>query len=336
MAASNHHVVVLGGGAFGVALSKIMADKGLSTELWARNPEVVASINQFHHHPKRLSHVRLPDALKATTDLQAALSKADIVISALPMVALTEVWQTAKPFIQPHALVVSTTKGIEDKTLRFSSDILAHILGPSFLNQTTFLSGPSFASELAQGLPTALTLAGAHLPTVETLQVILSGSVLRCYASQDVIGLEVAGALKNVIAIAAGAVDGLELGNNAKAALITRGLAEITRLAVAMGGMSHTFSGLAGIGDLFLTCHGPLSRNRMLGFELAKGRSLEATLTHLGQVVEGVNTTRSVNLLCEKYKVDMPISKGVYRLLFDQVPLYQTLTDLLARKLGFE
>jgi glycerol-3-phosphate dehydrogenase (NAD(P)+) len=333
---THKRMAVLGAGSFGVALAKTMADLGHPVTLWARDEEVVRHLNKTHRHPHRLSSIVLPDSLKASHDLEASLKGASVVISTLPMLALRSVWSRAARFLEPNALVISTTKGIEAETQCFSSDILVEVLGVTHKNKITFLSGPSFALEVAQRLPTVITLAAFDVNAAKAIQQMISSDFLRAYVITDVIGLEVAGAFKNVVAIAAGVIDGLTLGQNAKAALITRGLAEISRLAVAMGGVPATLSGLSGIGDLMLTCYGDLSRNRQVGLELARGVDLSEIMSRLSQVAEGVHTAKSARLVSQKYGVEMPICESVYKLLYGNVSPNELVFELMTRRLGAE
>lgn len=330
-------VAVLGAGAFGTALAKLLAEGGHKVSLVARDPDVVAAINDEHKHPRRLPGVRLPPGLKASTDAAAAVDGATVVVSAVPTVALRSVWGAAKSSLGDDTVIISATKGIENDTLMLVSDMLKDILPESAHRQLTYLSGPSFALELAKRLPTAVTVAADDEEMACRVQEVISTDYFRAYTTTDVIGVELGGALKNVIAIAAGAADGLGFGLNTSAALITRGLAEIGRLATKMGARPLTLAGLAGMGDLVLTCTGSLSRNRTVGVKLGQGQKLSQILEELGQVAEGVNTTRSVHDLMKREGVEMPISEGVYRLLFDEsVDPRDAVFELMGRKLKSE
>lgn len=333
----SERVAVLGAGSFGTALAKLMAEGGHQVTMFARDSAVVEGINDKSRNPKRLKDVQLPAGLRATTSVEAVMDGATCVVSAIPTTALRTVWDNAKNHLPPEAVVVSATKGIENGTLMLVSQILVDVLGAANESRLTYLTGPSFALELARRLPTAVTVAGTDHGTVERVQHMVSNDYFRAYAADDVVGVELGGAVKNVIAIAAGAADGLGFGLNTQAALITRGLAEITRLAMKMGARPATLAGLAGMGDLVLTCTGTLSRNRRVGKMLGQGQSLEQILEELGEVAEGVNTARSVFDLIQKYEVDMPISEGVYRLLFDDaVDPKMAVYELMGRKLKRE
>ncbi len=330
-------VAVLGAGSFGTALAKLMAEGGHRVTMWARDENVVKVINEESRHPKRLQEIRLPSGLTATRDVLEAVDGASIVVSAIPTVAVREVWGKARAKTADDALIVSATKGIENGTLMLVSDILVDVLGAAKRDQLTYLSGPSFAKELAQRLPTAVTVASTNIDAATKVQRAVSNDYFRAYTTEDVLGVELGGALKNVIAIAAGAADGLGFGLNTQAALITRGLAEMGRLAMKMGAQPMTLAGLAGMGDLVLTCTGKLSRNRTVGTKLGEGKKLDQILEELGEVAEGVNTARSVYDLMRREEVEMPISEGVWRLLFeDGVDPKMAVYELMGRKLKRE
>ncbi|MCP4500038.1 MAG: NAD(P)-dependent glycerol-3-phosphate dehydrogenase [Deltaproteobacteria bacterium] len=333
----SEQVAILGAGAFGSALAKLFAEGGHATTLFARDDEVVKHINAEHRHPRRLSSVRFPAGLKASSNLEEVMSGASLVVTVVPTVAVRSVWEKAKEFLDDDALIVSATKGIENETLMLVSDILKDVLPDTAHERLSYLSGPSFALELAKRLPTAVTVAAENESVAERVQNLVSTDYFRAYTTTDVVGVEVGGALKNVIAIAAGAADGLGFGLNTSAALITRGLAEIARMAVQMGANPLTMAGLAGMGDLVLTCTGTLSRNRTVGVKLGQGKKLPAILEELGQVAEGVNTAKSVKGLCQREGVEMPISDGVFRLLFDDsVDPRDAVFELMGRKLRSE
>lgn len=332
----SENVGVLGAGSFGTALAKLLAEGGHRVRLWARDEGVVSAINEEHRHPRRLKDVLLPPGLVATSSLQEAVADAGVVVSAIPTVAVRDVWQRAQGALGPDTVIVSATKGVENGTLMLVSDILRDVLPEEVHGRLAFLSGPSFALELCRRLPTAVTVAADVEEVAERVQRVISTDYFRAYTTTDVVGVEVGGALKNVIAIAAGAADGLGFGLNSQAALITRGLAEITRLAVKMGARPLTLAGLAGMGDLVLTCTGSLSRNRTVGFRLGQGKSLDQILAELGEVAEGVNTTRAVHDLARREEVEMPISEGVYRLLFEGVSPREAVYELMGRRLKAE
>jgi len=333
----SERVAVLGAGAFGTSLAKLFAEGGHATKLYARDPAVVEHINTEHRHPRRLSTMRLPAGLKASTDMAEVMDDATLVVSVIPTVAVRGVWEVARDLLPDEALIVSATKGIENETLMLVSDIMKDVLPEGAHGRLSYLSGPSFALELAKRLPTAVTVAADDEKVAERVQHMVSTDYFRAYTTTDVVGVEVGGALKNVIAIAAGAADGLGFGLNTSAALITRGLAEIGRMATRMGANPLTLAGLAGMGDLVLTCTGTLSRNRTVGVKLGQGKKLPTILEELGQVAEGVNTAKSVKGLCDREGVEMPISDGVYRLLFDDsVDARDAVFELMGRKLKSE
>ena len=329
-------VCVLGAGSFGTALAKLLAEGGHAVRLYARDPEVARAIVEEHRHPRRLAGVRLPAGLRALTDVKAAVEGAGLVVSSVPTVAVRAVWAEAAPALKPGAYVLSATKGIENGSLKVVSDILKDSVPAEVHPRLSYLSGPSFAQEMARRLPTAVTIAADNESAAAHVQSIISTDYFRAYTTTDVIGVELGGALKNVIAIAAGASDGLGFGHNTLAALITRGLAEMSRLSTKMGARPLTMSGLAGMGDLVLTCTGSLSRNRTVGFQLGQGKKLDAILKELGQVAEGVNTARSVNDLMKREGVDMPISAAVYRLCFEEADPREEVYGLMGRKLKAE
>ncbi|MEO6418974.1 MAG: NAD(P)H-dependent glycerol-3-phosphate dehydrogenase [Polyangiaceae bacterium] len=332
----NTKVAVLGAGSWGTALAKVLAEKGDEVVLWARREDLATQINDTRINEHYLPGARLPNTLRATHDLKSALEGAGMVVFVSPSHATREVAKLAAPFIPPGVSIVSATKGIENESLMFMDEVLADELGPDAASRLTFLSGPSFAKELAAHLPTAVVIAARDAKRCDDVMHRFHSPYLRTYASQDVIGVECGGALKNVIAIAAGTIDGLGLGHNTRAFLITRGLAEVARLSLARGGSALTLAGLAGMGDLVLTCTGELSRNRTVGVELGKGRKLPEILASLGHVAEGVKTTKSAYNLSVKLKVDMPITREVYAVLYEDKPVDKALVDLMSRELGPE
>ncbi len=284
-------VAILGAGSFGTALALHLALEGHRVRLWARDAALAAEIERRRENAIYLPGVELPAAVSATSDFAETLEESDLIIVAVPSHGLRHVMEAARPHLPAGAAIVSTTKGLEEGTLLRMSQLLAEAVGDA--HPVAVVSGPSFASEVAKGLPTAVVVAAPDPRTVTLVQHEFRGRFLRLYGSQDVVGVEIGGALKNVIAIAAGVVEGMGLGPNAQAALITRGLAEITRLAAALGGRRETLSGLAGLGDLVLTCTGALSRNRHVGIELAQGRRLDEIVGTMKMVAEGVRTTQA-------------------------------------------
>ncbi|RMG17110.1 MAG: NAD(P)H-dependent glycerol-3-phosphate dehydrogenase [Deltaproteobacteria bacterium] len=329
-------VTVLGGGSWGTALADLLARKGHATRLWMRSEEVAAAINERHENVRYLKGHALPEALEATTDLPGALSGAEAVVVVVPTPAIREVMGRCREAIPTGVPIVAASKGIEQGSLMTVAEILADVLPESLQPYLAFLSGPSFAKEVCAQHPTAVTIAAWWPKIAAEVQALFSAPYFRTYTSHDVVGVEIAGALKNVIAIGAGIADGLGFGHNARAALITRGLAEIQRLGVGMGANPLTFMGLAGMGDLLLTCTGSLSRNRTVGFELGRGKKLATILDELGMVAEGVKTAKSARELAQREGVEMPITEEVYRVLYEDKDPKQAVVDLMTRDLKRE
>jgi glycerol-3-phosphate dehydrogenase (NAD(P)+) len=329
-------VAVLGAGNFGTCLALLCAGEH-DVRIWARHPEIAEAINRERRNPRYLSDVAVPERVRATPDLEQALADAELVICAIPSHGLREVMEVAAPHIPRDAIVVSTAKGIELDSWKRMDQVLQDVLGPSHRPSTVFLSGPSFAKEIARGHPTAVTVAAHQENYAISVQESLSTPTFRCYSSSDVIGVELGGALKNVVAIAVGICDGLGLGQNARAGVMTRGLREITRLGAAMGANPLTFLGLAGMGDLVLTCTGDLSRNRTVGLALARGEKLPDIVAGMaGQVAEGVRTTVGACALAELHDIEMPIAQSVKRVLDTEIEPKQAVELLLSRQLRNE
>ncbi|XXY53818.1 NAD(P)H-dependent glycerol-3-phosphate dehydrogenase [Sorangium sp. So ce269] len=330
------NVAVIGAGAWGTALAKLLADKGNPTALWAHQGELAERIGRERQNHRYLPGVELPGSLRATSDLEEALRGAELVVVVVPSHALREVVREAGRHIPRGALVCSATKGIENDSLMLMSEVLVDELGRAAEPRLSYLSGPSFAREVAAGQPTTVVVAGRSERETHAVQRLLATDRFRVYWSDDVVGVEVGGALKNVIAIAAGIGDGLGLGHNARAGLITRGLAEMARMAAAKGANLLTLAGLSGMGDLVLTCTGELSRNRTVGIEMGRGRKLDEILAGLGHVAEGVKTAKSAYELANKLGVSAPISVEVYRMLYEGKPPQQAVVDLMTRALTRE
>jgi glycerol-3-phosphate dehydrogenase (NAD(P)+) len=328
---SGVRVAVVGAGSWGTALANVLAKKGIETILWSREREVAEAIEREHRNPRYLSEIPLDPRLRATCELTAAVEGADVVVSVSPSHVVRDVLGSAAPHLRGDALVVSASKGIEVETLKPMDGVLADVLPPAIAHRAAFLSGPSFALEVGQEYPTAVTMASRDEDAARAAQELFQTDYFRVYTNADVTGVEIGGALKNVIAIASGVVDGLGFGHNTRAALITRGLAEMTRLGVALGADPLTFSGLAGMGDLILTCTGALSRNRSVGVELGRGRSLEEILGGMTMVAEGVRTTRSARDLARRVGVEMPIVEEVYALLYEGRPAREAVENLMLR-----
>lgn len=327
---------LIGSGSFGTSLGSLLADKGYEVLMWTRSEEQARAINEEHRNIKHLSHLRLPPNLKASTDLEEVVQDKELLLSAPPSHVLSEILQKIKNFIPENIPIVSATKGIENDTLRLVSDIFEEILPERFHPNLCFLSGPSFAKEIVERVPTAVSIASKNQFAAKKVQEIFSFSYFRTYWTSDVVGIELGGSLKNVIAIASGVSDGLGLGQNARAALITRGLNEITRLGVKMGADAMTFLGLAGLGDLVLTCCGDLSRNRTVGMKLGQGKKLPEILSEMNEVAEGVKTTKSAYQLSKKLNVEMPITEEVYKMLYEDKSPREVIKDLMSRDLKKE
>ena len=329
-------ISVVGAGSWGTALAKLLAHKGFAVTLWAYEADLVQRMQATRCNDLYLPGITLPPNLEITADLVAAVQDRDVVVLVPPSQVMRQVALQAAPHIKAGTLIVSASKGIENDTLLPMSDLLLEALPPALHARLTFLSGPSFAREVASGMPTAV-VAAAHQPEAAcAAQQIFSNEVFRVYTTDDVIGVELGGAVKNVIALAAGVVDGLGFGYNTRAALITRGLAEITRLGLAMGARSETFAGLAGMGDLVLTCTGDLSRNRSVGIELGKGRKIAAILDGMNAVAEGVRTTLSTWQLAKRLQVPMPITEQVYQILYEDKDPGRAVNELMLRELKDE
>lgn len=328
-------VAVIGGGAWGTALADLLARKGEDVTLWARESEVIESVNHRHTNDMFLPGASLAPAVRADADLAAAIRGAETVVSAAPSHAVRPVMsQAVRALGAARPLVVSASKGLDPDRLERPSGILADVLPPG--TPLAVLSGPSFALEVFQQQPTAVVAAATDHGVAQRTQRVFATSYFRVYSHTDVVGVELAGALKNVIALAAGILEGLGLGFNTRAALITRGLAEITRLGVKLGAQPMTFAGLAGMGDLILTATGALSRNRTLGVALGQGKTLEQALAGKPAVVEGVNTTRTAVALGERHGVELPIAREVANVLFKNKAPREAISDLMERELKAE
>ncbi len=324
---------VVGAGAWGTALADLLARNGHDVVLWAREPDVVASVNERHVNDRFLAGAALHEALRATDDLRAAVRGADIVTYVPPSHVLRDLLRSHADAVPADATVVVASKGIERDTLAIMTDVVETELPD---REAVALSGPSFAIEVAARQPTAVVAASADAELAAIVQRTFSSERFRVYTHDDVVGVELGGALKNVMAVATGIAEGLGLGFNSRAALITRGLAEMTRLGVALGASPATFAGLAGMGDLVLTCTGALSRNRSLGMEVGQGRTLDSILAARETVAEGVTTARSALALAERTGVEMPIVAAVCRILYDGQPAAQAIAELMSRGLRAE
>jgi glycerol-3-phosphate dehydrogenase (NAD(P)+) len=331
-------VAIIGAGAWGTGLAIVLGRKKIQplsheVRLWANEPEVSESIAKTRINERFLPGFVLPESIEATNDLNHALEAAEIVVSVMPSQHCRALFERMAPSLQPETIFVSCTKGLEDGTLLRMTEVIANVLRVrKFTPRLAALSGPSFAREVARGDPTAVTVASVDGEVTRAVQQVFNDSRFRVYTNDDVIGVELGGALKNIIAIAAGVCDGLGLGHNSVAALITRGLAEVARLVVACGGRLDTMAGLAGLGDLVLTCTGDLSRNRSVGVELGKGRKLPDIIAAMrGAVAEGVFTTKAAVGLARKKKVEMPITEQMFAILENGKSPQQAIEDLMTR-----
>lgn len=324
---------VVGAGAWGTALGDLLARNGFDTILWAHEPDVVASINERHENRRFLSGHPVSEVLRATIRHDEALGDAELVVYATPSDYLRRIAAEGATHVRPDAILAVATKGIERGTLALMTTVIEQeVAGRAVVG----ISGPSFAAEVVAQHPTAIVAASTDADAAVAVQSALSSSTFRVYTNEDVIGVELGGALKNVMAVATGIVEGVGLGYNSRAALITRGLHEMTRLGVALGANPATFAGLAGVGDLVLTCTGALSRNRALGLEIGKGATLEAALAGKETVAEGVPTAVSALELATKHDVDMPIVEMVNRILFEGHVARDAVPELMARELRSE
>lgn len=327
-------IAVMGSGAWGTAIALSLASRGgHDLTLWSHSPEVSKTITERGENAFFLPGFAIPKSIRATSNIEQALQEAEIVVSMMPSHHVRVSYEQFAPFLRSDHVLVSGTKGIEDETLLRMSEVIAEVLGKRRLGLPVgVLSGPSFAQEVAAGSPTAVTIASHDADLAALVQSEFGSQSLRLYTNDDVVGVELGGALKNVIAIAAGIVSGLGLGHNSVAALITRGIAETTRLAVACGGRSESLAGLSGIGDLVLTCTGSLSRNRTVGMELGKGRKLAEILAGLhGKVAEGVRTTPAALGLARLHSVEMPITQQVAAILYEDKSPVEAMRVLMSR-----
>lgn len=324
-------IAVVGAGSWGTALARLLAQKGNDVRLWAYEQSVVESIQSYAQNTIYLPGISLPGNLTASADLDGVVPGAELVLSVSPAQYVRGIMTEVVPLIAPGAVVVNASKGIEKGSLLTMAEVLKEVLPSGLAENAAFLSGPSFALEVARQQATAVTIACADHDTAVSAQQLFQTPYFRVYTSTDVVGVEMGGALKNVIAIAAGMAVGLGLGSNALAALITRGLAEITRLGQARGASARTFSGLAGMGDLILTCTGDLSRNRHVGVELGQGRRLDAILAEMTMVAEGVDTARAARALSDREGIEMPIVEQVHAVLFEGRTARDALETLMLR-----
>ena len=336
LTAAIERIAVIGGGSWGTALAGRLAANGNDTVLWAYEPELVEEINSSHTNSLYLPGINLHPTLACTGSLEEAVRGRGIVLLVTPVQVMRGVLKRLVPHIGPDTIIANASKGIELETLQTVSQICGELLGDAALVRYVALSGPTFAREVAQELPSLIVAASRNPVASGRVQAAFSCPCLRVYTNSDVVGVELGGAVKNVIAIAAGICDGLGFGHNARAALITRGLAEMKRLGQAMGADAATFAGLAGMGDLVLTCTGDLSRNRTVGFKLGQGMRLADILAEMRMVAEGVKSAESVYNLARKLGVEMPIVEQTYRILHQDKPARDAVIELMARDLKAE
>jgi glycerol-3-phosphate dehydrogenase (NAD(P)+) len=329
---NNTRVAVLGAGSWGTVLAAVLAENGCQVTLWARRQAVVDEINHKRTNRQYLSAATLPTGMIATSSLSEAVLAKEFVFFVVPSHFMREVAQAASKWMDASTLVVHAAKGLEQGTWKRMSEVLEEELSPEHHGRITVLSGPSHAEEVIQRRPTAVVVAAANPEIARQVQAVLLNSYFRVYTNPDLVGVEVGGTLKNIIALAAGWVDGLSLGDNARAALITRGLAEMARLGLAMGAKPITFAGLAGVGDLVVTCTSRHSRNWKAGYMISQGKKLEQVLHEVGMVVEGIKTTRAAHALSQQYGVEMPLTDQLYAVLFQGKAPAQAVVDLMQRE----
>lgn len=326
-------VAIIGDGQMATVCGVMLADRGIHVRMWGQNADHIAALKTTRENRRYLPGLRIPERVSFTSDAEAVFVAADLVINAVPCQYIRSVWQKLAPSFPGDIPITSVSKGIENETLLRPSQIIQSCVGAI---PVAALSGPSIAAELAKCLPATVVAAAADMSLSKTVQEAFSSQWFRVYTNDDLLGVELAGATKNIIALAAGIIDGLRAGDNAKAALLTRGLVEITRLGVAMGAKRETFAGLAGLGDLVTTCVSPLGRNRSAGQLIGQGMKVEEVIASTPSVIEGIPTTRSVYQLARRYDVEMPITEAVHSVLFEGKEVIATLSELMTRKLKSE
>ncbi len=324
---------VIGAGSWGTTLAKLLGEKGLPTTLWIYEKELYEEMKKSRINSYYLPDIALPENLQFTNDIESAVKDMEVIVSVTPSHVLRNVMTEAVQFIRRGAVIVTASKGIENDTFLTMSQVLENVIPEELNVKIVALSGPSFAKDVSRHLPTAVTIASKDHNACKLIQNIFSTPYFRTYTHDDIIGVELGGALKNVIAISAGVSDGLGLGSSTRAALITRGLAEITRLGIKLGADARTFMGLSGIGDLVLTCTGDLSRNRTVGIRLGKGEKLNDILSSMRMVAEGVKTAKAAYNLSKKLKVEMPITEETYRILYENMDAKEAVISLMKREL---
>ncbi|MHC4122659.1 MAG: NAD(P)H-dependent glycerol-3-phosphate dehydrogenase [Planctomycetota bacterium] len=328
------NISIIGDGGMGTALAMLLCEKQLTVRIWGYDRNQLSQIQKAGENKKFLPGYKLPPSLIFEPQDENIMTDADLIVSAVPCQFMRQVWQRLKNHTLTDVPIVSVTKGIENDTLLLPHQILSDLLGGNI--DCTALSGPTIADELARKLPAVACAASRDDESAQRIQNTFSAPWLRIYTNRDITGVELAGAMKNVIAIAAGIIDGIKAGDNAKAALLSRGLAEITRLGVACGAKPQTFAGLTGLGDLVTTCISPKGRNRCFGERIGKGHSVEEAKQSTESVIEGINTCKSVGALAEKHNVEIPITKAVYEVLFENKPVQRAISELMMRELKSE
>ncbi len=331
LAGKKIEIGVIGAGSWGTTLANLLAEKGSPVNLWVYEEELFLAMMEKRENEIFLPGIRLSERIHLTHSLEEAIREKSILICALPSHVVRQVFSRGRPYLQEKVLIVSATKGLEDETHLTISQVLNEIINPGERAEIACISGPSFAREVSLKYPTAVAAAASHPETAQRIQELFATSYFRVYTNLDLRGVELGGAIKNVMAIAAGTSDGLGFGYSSRAALITRGLAEMTRLGVKMGADARTFFGLAGLGDLVLTCTGDLSRNRSVGLELGRGRALQEILTGMKMVAEGVRTTKALYELAREQEVEMPITGVVYGILYEGKNPQEAVNELMAR-----
>lgn len=329
-------ISVIGAGSFGTALAKLVAENGHDVLIWSHSKDTAEAIRTQRENSIYLKGIQLPDSIRVTTDFGEAAQHAELIISATPTQAIREVYSAEGRAQKLNVPMVVASKGIEKKTHLLVCDIFKQVFGDGKKGNLFFLSGPSFAREMALKMPTAITIAGYAVDRLPEIQKVFHNEYFRAYATPDVTGVELGGALKNVMAIATGIADGLKFGSNTRSAIITRGLAEIARLGEKLGAKPITFMGLAGMGDLVLTCTGDLSRNRTVGLKLGQGMTLTEIQSEMRMVAEGVPTTESAHELAATLGVEMPITDAVFKVLYENKPALDAIRELMGRSIKFE
>ena len=321
-------ISIIGAGSWGTALARLLAVNGHDVVMWSIVEDEIRMLQENHEHLTKLPGVKLPDDIVFTTDMESAVKGKDILVLAVPSPYTRSTSRTMAPYVSEGQIIVSVAKGIEESTLKVLADVIKEEIPQA---DVAVLCGPSHAEEVGRGIPTTVVAGAKTRKTAEYIQNVFMNKVFRVYTSPDMMGMELGGALKNVIALAAGIADGLGCGDNTKAALITRGIAEMSRLGVAMGGHIETFNGLTGIGDLIVTCASRHSRNRKAGYLIGQGKTMQEAMDEVKMVVEGVYSAKAAKILAEKYHIDMPIVEEVNQVLFEGKSAKEAMTDLMLR-----